>query len=54
MRQERPDAHAAILALAFDPEGTGWPTGREVKLWIEAIDRAGSGVLQRPGQAPVQ
>jgi hypothetical protein len=50
LRQERPDAHAATLALALDPEGTGWPTGREVKLWLKAIDRAGSGVLQSPGQ----
>jgi hypothetical protein len=34
--QQEPGAATATLALYLDPEGTGFPTGRQVKLWIDA------------------
>ncbi|MEO1003749.1 MAG: hypothetical protein AAFX65_11640 [Cyanobacteria bacterium J06638_7] len=34
---EQPDAAAATLALALDPNATGRPLGRDVKPWLDRI-----------------
>lgn len=40
LRREHPTRHAASLALALDPDGTGTPTGAQVCQWITAADLA--------------
>jgi archaellum biogenesis ATPase FlaH len=38
LRRERPADAASTLALALDPDGTGRPTGAEVKRWLPTAD----------------
>lgn len=41
LRAKHPTAHYSELARMMDPNFKGWPTGRQVKEWLEALEALG-------------